>query len=68
MYFVFDRELESNKNKHIFISENICSKEVVEAIESIFGDVNNVNLGVKKGIKSPIGFMSYIEQEGDKLV
>ena len=68
IYFVFDRELESNKNKHIFISENICSKEVVEAIESIFGDVNNVNLGVKKGIKSPIGFMSYIEQEGDKLV
>ena len=40
----------------------------MEAIESIFGDVNNVNLGVKKRIKPPIGFMSYMEQEGDKLV
>ncbi len=68
LYFLFDRELASKQNKHIFISEKMCSKELTNAIASIFDPVNAIDLGVKRGNKAPIGFTAYIEQEDDKYV
>lgn len=68
LYFLFDRELSSNQNKHVFISEKICSEELTNAIADIFGAVNTVDLGVKHESKAPIGFASYISQEDDKHV
>lgn len=68
LYFLFDRELSSNQNKHVFISEKICSEELTNAIADIFGAVNTVDLGVKHEYKAPIGFVSYISQEDDKHV
>lgn len=68
LYFLFDRELASKQNKHVFISEKICSKELTNAIADIFGAVNTVDLGVKYGYKAPVGFMAYICQEDDKHV
>lgn len=68
LYFLFDRELASKQNKHIFISEKICSKELTNAIVSVLDAVNTIDLGVKRIDKAPIGFMAYIGQEDDKHV
>ena len=68
LYFLFDRELVSKQNIHVFISEKICSKELTHAIADIFGTVNTVDLGVKNRYKTPIGFVAYVGQEDDKNV
>ena len=65
---LFDRELVSKQNIHVFISEKICSKELTHAIADIFGTVNTVDLGVKNRYKTPIGFVAYVGQEDDKHV
>ena len=65
---MFDRELVSKQNIHVFISEKICSKELTHAIADIFGTVNTVDLGVKNRYKTPIGFVAYVGQEDDKHV
>lgn len=68
LYFLFDRELASKRNKYVFISEKNCTKELTNAIADIFGAVNTVDLGVKYDHKTPIGFKSYIGQEDEKHV
>lgn len=69
MYFILDRELESNKNKTIFTCEKECSTELTKKLNEFFEDIKIIDLGLKnKNAKHTIGFVCDSNQENYREV